>query len=313
MKHLLTQFGLSVGLASYATVGSPSADRRRQQLKHITFMLLFLLGSLNVWGADKTFTKITSTDDLESGKLYLIVCESKSRLFKASLASSGANGESETIVLENNSYTCDETFAFTITGTSGAWKITGANGSIGHISGANTLGVNTSVTNTIAFDGGDAIIGCDSRVLKCNYASATNILFRYYSSGQQSIQLYKESGSGNTTVCAVPTFSPVAGEVESGTEVTLSTTTEGATIHYTLDGSDPDENSATYSSAITIDEEKTIKAIAVKEGLTKSNVATATYTIATPKTIAQVLSGIPSTDNTEGAEFLLNDVTAMTK
>lgn len=50
MKHLLTQFGLSVGLASYATVGSPSADRRRRQLKHITFMLLFLLGSLNVWG-----------------------------------------------------------------------------------------------------------------------------------------------------------------------------------------------------------------------------------------------------------------------
>ena len=199
MKHLLTQFGLSVGLASYATVGSPSADRRRRQLKHITFMLLFLLGSLNVWGADKTFTKITSTDDLESGKLYLIVCESKTRLFKASLASSGANGESETIVLENNSYTCDETFAFTITGTSGAWKITGANGSIGHISGTNTLGVNTTVTNTIAFDGGDAIIGCDSRVLKCNYASATNILFRYYSSGQQSIQLYKESGSSETT------------------------------------------------------------------------------------------------------------------
>ncbi|MBQ8939063.1 MAG: hypothetical protein IJ047_02430 [Paludibacteraceae bacterium] len=57
MKHLLTQFGLSVGLASYATVGSPSADRRRQQLKHITFMLLFLLAGVGqVWGENYTIT-----------------------------------------------------------------------------------------------------------------------------------------------------------------------------------------------------------------------------------------------------------------
>ena len=56
MKHLLTQFGLSVGLASYATVGSPSADRRRRQLKHITFMLLFLLGSLSVWGEEASYS-----------------------------------------------------------------------------------------------------------------------------------------------------------------------------------------------------------------------------------------------------------------
>lgn len=56
MKHFLTQFGLSVGLASYATVGSPSGDRRNSRLKHIAFMLLFLLGSLNVWGADVVVT-----------------------------------------------------------------------------------------------------------------------------------------------------------------------------------------------------------------------------------------------------------------
>ncbi len=62
MKHLLTQFGLSVGLASYATVGQPSGDRRRRQLKHITFMLLFLLGSLNVWGETATITFANQTE-----------------------------------------------------------------------------------------------------------------------------------------------------------------------------------------------------------------------------------------------------------
>ncbi len=42
----------SVGTTLALTVGSPSFDRRYSALKHLAFMLLFLLGSLNVWGAD---------------------------------------------------------------------------------------------------------------------------------------------------------------------------------------------------------------------------------------------------------------------
>ena len=44
----------SVGTTLALTVGSPSFDRRGTMLKHLTFMLLFLLGSLNVWG--ETYT-----------------------------------------------------------------------------------------------------------------------------------------------------------------------------------------------------------------------------------------------------------------
>lgn len=40
----------SVGTTLALTVGSPSFDRRGTMLKHYAFMLLFLLGSLNVWG-----------------------------------------------------------------------------------------------------------------------------------------------------------------------------------------------------------------------------------------------------------------------
>lgn len=46
----------SVGTTLALTVGSPSAHRRYSALKHLTFMLLFLLGSLNVWGATATCT-----------------------------------------------------------------------------------------------------------------------------------------------------------------------------------------------------------------------------------------------------------------
>ncbi len=79
-----------------------------------------------------------------------------------------------------------------------------------------------------------------------------------------------------------PTFSPAAGAVAANTEVTISTTTDGATIYYTTDGSVPTTNSTVYSSPITIDAEKTIKAFAVKAGHPDSDIATATYTIASP-------------------------------
>ena len=82
---------------------------------------------------------------------------------------------------------------------------------------------------------------------------------------------------------ATPAFSPVAGTYTEAQSVTISCATEGATIHYTTDGNDPTSSSTTYSSAISIGETTTIKAIAVKDGMTDSEVASATYTINIPK------------------------------
>lgn len=81
-------------------------------------------------------------------------------------------------------------------------------------------------------------------------------------------------------VVATPTADPVAGEVASGTEVSLSCATEGAAIYYTLDESTPTSESTLYENAIALTEAKTIKAIAVKAGMTNSAVLTAAYTIA---------------------------------
>ncbi len=54
----------SVGTTLALTVGSPSFDRRGTMLKHYAFMLLFLLGSLNVWGADATMTGVTNATEV---------------------------------------------------------------------------------------------------------------------------------------------------------------------------------------------------------------------------------------------------------
>ena len=81
---------------------------------------------------------------------------------------------------------------------------------------------------------------------------------------------------------ATPTFSPVAGTYSSAQSVTISSSTSGATIRYTTDGSTPSETSGTvYSSSVAVNSTETIKAIAYESGLIDSSVATAAYTIET--------------------------------
>lgn len=64
-----------------------------------------------------------------------------------------------------------------------------------------------------------------------------------------------------------------------GTEVELSSATDGARIYYTLDKSNPTQSSTLYENKITITEAVTIKAKAYADGHTASDVLTAEYTI----------------------------------
>lgn len=86
----------------------------------------------------------------------------------------------------------------------------------------------------------------------------------------------------SVTQVATPTASPAAGAVASGTEVTLATTTDGATILYTLDGSTPDMSSDVFDAdkPIVVTAGVTVKAIAVADGHDPSAVLSAAYTIA---------------------------------
>ena len=84
-----------------------------------------------------------------------------------------------------------------------------------------------------------------------------------------------------TTPVATPTFTPAAGTYNSGQTVTIGTTTPGATIRYTTDGSTPTSTTGTvYSSPVSVNSTTTIKAIAYKSGWNDSSVASAAYTLA---------------------------------
>ncbi len=68
--------------------------------------------------------------------------------------------------------------------------------------------------------------------------------------------------------CSNPTFA------RNENVITISTQTDGASIYYTIDGTDPTEQSTLYSEPITVDRNMTIKAIAMRENYYSSQVAT---------------------------------------
>jgi hypothetical protein len=89
-------------------------------------------------------------------------------------------------------------------------------------------------------------------------------------------------------VAVTPAFSPAGGTYSGAQAVTLSTTTPGAAIHYTIDGTTPTAASATYTAQFTVSANMTVKAIAVASGYVSSDVGSATYVI----TAAVALRGI---------------------
>jgi len=123
-------------------------------------------------------------------------------------------------------------------------------------------------------------------------------------------EIAEGGGSGpSTKKVATPKFTPSAGGVPSGTTVTITCSTSGATIHYTTDGTTPDASSPTYSSPIAITAEITIKAIGVKEGMDNSNVGSAHYTVVLPKVANPVFT--PSAGEvTSGTEVTISCATS---
>ncbi len=85
-------------------------------------------------------------------------------------------------------------------------------------------------------------------------------------------------------VAARPMAIPSGGAVAANREITLQTATEGAAIYYTVDGTIPTTGSALYNAdkkPRVLKDNFAIKAIAVKEGMTDSEVLSASYTINT--------------------------------
>jgi len=109
------------------------------------------------------------------------------------------------------------------------------------------------------------------------------------------------SGSGGGTQpppeqqVTTPVIAPSTGTFTTAQSVSISDSTSGATIYYTIDGTTPTTASPVYSKAFTVSSTTAINAIATASGYTNSNVATATITITVPPPQAATPVIVPST------------------
>ncbi len=121
--------------------------------------------------------------------------------------------------------------------------------------------------------------------------SASNFGVALSPSPSSSIAVFFDSKENTSTKNAArlqvflqagtPSLSPAAGAYNSAQTVTLASTTTGASIRYTTDGTDPTSTTGVvYIGPITVSGTTTIKAIAYKAGWLDSIPALAVYTIA---------------------------------
>ena len=136
---------------------------------------------------------------------------------------------------------------------------------------------------------GSAVNGtatCD--LISCSFKASNNLTanvtgeFTYtISDGKGGVASAKVSISIRNTVDAKvdsPTISPNGGTFSGSQRVTISTTTPGAYIYYTTDGSTPTTSSKRYTGEITISQDTTIKVTASKPEHSNSDVVSASFT-----------------------------------
>ena len=119
------------------------------------------------------------------------------------------------------------------------------------------------------------IITCASGTLKVSATSTkgSSVTFPYTVPsgsdliGKKDVYVWKDgANSFKSFTITRPSADDVANPVisQSGSSVTITCSTDGATIYYTTDGSVPSASSTAYSEAITIDNPCTVRAIAIK-------------------------------------------------
>ncbi|MEO6804458.1 MAG: chitobiase/beta-hexosaminidase C-terminal domain-containing protein [Granulicella sp.] len=76
---------------------------------------------------------------------------------------------------------------------------------------------------------------------------------------------------------SAPVFSLASGSYPVGQTLTITDSTPGAAIYYTVDGAMPTAGSTLYSRPVTIGQSQTVRAIAVAANYSNSTVTSATY------------------------------------
>lgn len=233
------------------------------------------------------YVKLTDASELKEGDEVIFVYEEGGFTIPAGTTGSTRPEGVAITVINGTVAPTDATAIFTVGGNTGAFTFKeGDNFMNGPATGTN-LNFSATQDGTWAVsitEGVTRIDGSNGRVLLFNTSS--NQFGNYAGSNFNSYgkpALFVKAGQG--VAVKTPTLSLAAGEYRGAQTVTIATETEGASLRYTLDGTDPLEEGATLVESNTTDvtlnpaaEAYVVRAIAVSEAGTSGEV-TATYTI----------------------------------
>ena len=155
------------------------------------------------------------------------------------------------------------------------------------VNGANAKTLTTSLAN-YTFDVNKEISSIKVDMTKRGYIASITIV-------------YEVAGEDDVEIVAAPTFNPASGATfTDNLQVKISTATDGATIHYTLN--DGAEQAGSSPVTVNITETTTIAAYAIKADCEDSEEITATYTKVTPVSIAEARKAC----TTNGAQVVMD-------
>jgi hypothetical protein len=99
---------------------------------------------------------------------------------------------------------------------------------------------------------------------------------------QASTRLALSVAQPPTAAVTAPAITPNGGTFVSSVSVSLQTSTSGASIYYTTDGTTPTQSSKQYTAPFTLTTTSLVKAQAFQSGMTPSSLASAWFTKSAP-------------------------------
>lgn len=275
--------------------GKPALGVRLTALCMAALMAVSMLPAQMVSAAESSFGKVAEEQDFTTGR-YVMVTDTGYAPQKIDGTWLPAD-ELGTALEDTVSAPADET-VWEIAVTADTATIKDSDGKFIAPSGGNNNGITISDTEyqwkwectdgkfTFSGQGDDTVILASNKSSQNKFRAYKTTTVSGNPNGYPSeFTLYKEESGGTSEgTVAAPQAAPQAGDVASGTEITLTTSTSGAQIYFTLDGSDPadetNEAREIYSAdnMPVITEDCTLKAAAVLEGV-YSAVQTLQYTV----------------------------------
>lgn len=266
------------------------AKRSASRLLAILLVLTLCLGLLPAVAlAEDGFTQVTSADEITDGGNFVLVANTTAG-YKALGTQIGSKIDGVDVSVSGSQL-------------SGAnipvWTVAASDTGVSFTNGSNYLGYGSSGTNFTKPSSPYTwnITKNEDGTFRFNASGSSNRIiswqneggrFGAYSASNTSGYVFDllvfKSSSVVTQTVAAPQANPQAGQVTDGTQITLTCATSGASIYYTLDGTEPTSSSTLYSDSskptITgnVGTEVTLKAIAARDEVS-SVVQTLKYTI----------------------------------